>query len=53
MSVGLKKSPSNGCENLLTSDEQQAKVLVFCICFFSLGHENANVLLEEKLLKVS
>jgi hypothetical protein len=53
MSVGLKKSPSNGCENLLTSDEQQAKVLVFCICFFSLGHENANVLLEEKLLKDS
>ncbi|XP_062145696.1 uncharacterized protein LOC133853699 isoform X2 [Alnus glutinosa] len=26
MSVDLKKAPSNGCENLLTSDEQQAKI---------------------------
>lgn len=33
MSVGLKKSPSNACEKLVTSDEQQAKVLVFCIFF--------------------
>jgi len=59
MSVDLKKAPSNGCENLLTSDEQQAKV--FCLLYvyyyyyyhFILGHENATVLLEKKLIKDS
>jgi hypothetical protein len=61
MSVDLKKAPSNGYENLLTSDEQQAKV--FCLLYvyyyyyyyyhFILGHENATVLLEKKLIKDS
>ena len=51
MSVGLKKSPSNGCEKGLTSEEEQTKVFATCM-LLHLVIKMLLLLWEEKLLKL-